>query len=90
MAQFKCQLCKHNRSSNPSPPFPEVKEQDAKLTQEQHKQDKKDICCYHRKTNFEEGALGLGISISKIPRTGEIKGVIPRFNFIAFKTSPKL
>ena len=42
MAQFKCQLCKHNRSSNPSPLFPEVKEQDAKLTQEQHKQDKKE------------------------------------------------
>ena len=90
MSQFKCSLCNHNGSSNPFPAFPEIKEQDAKLTQEQYKQEKKkEICCYHRKTNFEEGPLGLGISISKIPRTGEIKGVIPRFDFIAFKTYTK-
>ena len=90
MAQFKCSLCKHNGSSNPSPPFSEIKEQNVKLTQEQYKEEKKkEICCYLRKTNFEKGALGLGISISKIPRTGEIKGVIPRFDFVAFKTYTK-
>ena len=90
MAQFKCPLCKHSGSSNPYPPFPQVAEQNIKLTQEQYKEEKrKEICCYHRKTNFEEGALGLGISISKIPRTGEIKGITPRFDFIAFKTYTK-
>ena len=31
----------------------------------------------------------MGISISKIPRTGEIKGITPRFDFIAFKTYTK-
>ena len=90
MAEFNCPLCKHKGSSNPFPPFPKVEEKDAKLTQEQYKEEKKkEICCYHRKTTFEEGALGLGISISKIPRTGEIKGIIPRFDFIAFKTYTK-
>jgi len=90
IAQFKCPLCKHNGSSNPYPPFPQVTEQNAKLTQEQYKEEKKkEICCYHRKITFEEGALGLGISISKIPRTGEIRGITPRFDFIAFKTYTK-
>ena len=90
MAQFKCPLCKHNGSSNPYPPFPQVAEQSVKLTQEQYKEEKKkEICCYHRKITFEEGALGLGISISKIPRTGEIRGITPRFDFIAFKTYTK-
>ena len=90
MAEFKCSQCKHRGSANPYPDFPKVTEQNAKLTLEQYKEaKKKEICCYHRKTNLEECALGLGISISKIPRTGEIKGVIPRFDFIAFKTYTK-
>ena len=90
IAEFKCPQCKHNGSSNPFPPFPQIQEQNIKLTQEQYKEEKKkEICCYHRKINFEEGALGLGISITKIPRTGEIKGITPRFDFIAFKTYTK-
>ena len=90
IAEFKCSQCKHNGSSNPFPPFKEITEQNVKLTQEQYKEEKKkEICCYHRKTNFEKGALGLGLSISKIPRTGEIKGITPRFDFIAFKTYTK-
>ena len=90
MAEFKCSQCKHRGSSNPYPEFPKVTEQNSKLTLEQYKEaKKKEICCYHRKTNLEECALGLGISISKIPRTGEIKGIIPRFDFIAFKTYTK-
>jgi ubiquitin-protein ligase len=90
MAEFKCPLCKHRGSSNPYPDFPKITEQNTKLTQEQYKEaKKKEICCYHRKTNFEEGPLGLGISISKIPRTGEIKGITPCFDFVAFKTYTK-
>ena len=90
MGEFKCPECKHKGSSNPYPPFPEIKEQSIKLTQEQYEEEKrKEICCYHRKLNYEEAALGLGISISKIPRTGEIKGIIPRFDFIALKTYTK-
>ena len=70
MSEFKCSQCKHKGSSNPYPPFPEITEENVKLTPEQYKEEKKnEICCYHRKTNFEEGPLGLGISITKIPAT---------------------
>ena len=90
MNEYKCSQCKHNGSSNPYPPFPKVTNQNVKLSKEQYREEKKkEICCYLRKTNFEEGPLGLGISISKIPRTGEIKGITPRFDFIAFKTYTK-
>ena len=90
MADFKCSQCRHKGSSNPYPNFPEITEKNIKLTKKQYKEEKKnEICCYHRKTTFLEGALGLGISISKIPRTGEIKGITPRFDFIAFKTYTK-
>ena len=90
MADFKCSQCKHKGSANPYPEFPKITENNTKLTQEQYREaKKKEICCYHRKTNFEECVLGLGISITKIPRTGEIKGMIPRFDYIAFKTYTK-
>ena len=90
MADFKCSQCRHKGSANPYPEFPKITEDNAKLTQEQYREaKKKEICCYHRKTNFEECPLGLGISIKKIPRTGEIKGINPRFDFIAFKTYTK-
>ena len=90
LSEFKCSQCKHQGSSNPYPPFPKVTKENIKLNKEQYKEEKKkEICCYHRKTNFEECPLGLGISISKIPRTGEIKGITPRFDFVAFKTYTK-
>ena len=90
LSEFKCSSCKHSGSSNPYPPFPKIEKKDTKLTQQQYKEEKKkEICCYHRKTSFEENPLGLGISITKIPRTGEIKAVTPRFDFISFKTYTK-
>jgi ubiquitin-protein ligase/Ran GTPase-activating protein (RanGAP) involved in mRNA processing and transport len=90
MAEFKCSQCKHRGSSNPYPEFPKINEQNTKMTQEQYKEaKKKELCCYHRKVNFEEAHLGLGLSITKIPRTGEIKGINPRFDFIAYKTYAK-
>ena len=90
MAEFKCSQCRHRGSSNPYPEFPKINEQNTKMTQEQYKEaKKKELCCYHRKVNFEEAHLGLGLSITKIPRTGEIKGINPRFDFIAYKTYAK-
>ena len=90
LREFKCSSCEHAGSSNPYPPFPKIEEKDKKLTQQQYKEEKKkEICCYHRKTSFEEIPLGLGVSITKIPRTGEIKAVTPRFDFISFKTYTK-
>ena len=65
MSEFKCSQCKHKGSSNPYPEFPKITEQNTKMTQEQYKEAKKnEICCYHRKTNFVDAAIGLGISIS--------------------------
>ena len=90
LGEFNCPSCKHKGSANPYPPFQTLEVKNAKLTQTQYKEEKKkEICCYHRKTSFEEDPLGLGISITKIPRTGEIKGVTPRFDFVSFKAYTK-
>ena len=90
MAEFKCPNCKHRGSSNPYPEFPKIEIEKTKLTNEQYLESKKqEICCYHRKTTFQEAPLGLGINITKIPRTGEIKGVAPCFDFVSLKSYTK-
>ena len=92
MGEFKCPKCKHRGSSNPYPEFFKV-DQDMslfRLSPEKYKEVKlQELCCYHRKTTFLETPLGLGITISKIPRTGEIKGVVPCFSFISLKSYTK-
>lgn len=92
MNEYKCPRCKHRGSSNPYPEFYKV-DQDMslfKLTPEKYKEVKlQEICCYHRKTTFLETPLGLGITISKIPRTGEIKGIVPCFSFVSLKSYSK-
>ena len=90
MDDFKCSQCKHRGSANPYPEFPKITNKNNKMTYNQYKEaKKKEICCYQRKITFEEGALGLGVSISNIPRTGEIRSIVPCFDFIAFKTYTK-
>jgi len=34
---------------------------------------KKELVCFHTKLNYKENQLGLGLKISKIPRTGNIR-----------------
>ena len=91
-SEFKCTDCDHKGSSNPYPQFLSKIEDNSiyKLSEEQYKKLKfEELCCYHRKTNFRESPLGLGIRVSKVSRTGEIKGVEPCFDFVSFKSYTK-
>ena len=90
MNEFKCPECKHRGSSNPFPDFPQKTELNTQLTVEQYKEAKKEeICCYHIKEHFTKVPIGLGVNISKIPRTGEINSIIPCFDFISLKAYSK-
>ena len=74
MADFKCSQCRHKGSSNPYPNFPEITEKNIKLTKKQYKEEKKnEICCYHRKTTFLEGALGLVFRFQKSQELAKLK-----------------
>ena len=90
ISEYKCSQCGHDGNSKPYPEFNEIKNKNMKLNWDQYKKAKiKEICCFHRKIGFKEGPLGLGISISKILRTGEIKEIIPCFDYISFKAYTK-
>ena len=88
MNAFECPQCLHKGSSDPFPPLPKTKK--FNLTSEEYKQVRKsEICCFYRKLNFQEAPLGIGISISKIPRTGEIRNITARYDFISMKAYTK-
>jgi len=85
--EYVCPSCAHKGSSNPWPEFVKNENQVKSLTFEKYKEEKKkEYICFHRKTSFEETPLGLGITIAKIPRSGEIKGVVPRLDYISLKS----
>lgn len=90
LSNFNCLQCDHKGSSNPFPKFLEEEKLNTKLTSEQHQIEKKnEICCCYTKDNFEKCSLGLGVNISIVPRTGELKKIDPCFDFIALKTFTK-
>lgn len=79
MNAFKCRTCKHNGSTESYPKFLNLEESklvDYKLNLENYNLSiKQEFSCVIRKSSFLEGPLGFGLSIERIPRTGEIKGI---------------
>ena len=76
MNQFKCPDCKHSGSSNPYPEIPPENKNKFNLSPEQYREAKlNELCCYLRRTNFKETPLGLGVTISRVFRTQQIKNV---------------
>ena len=88
--EYKCGICPHKGSSNPWPEFNNNENQKNILTPEKYKEEKKkEYVCFHRKSDFEESPLGIGISIAKIPRSGVIGGVVSRLDYISLKAYTK-
>jgi ubiquitin-protein ligase/Ran GTPase-activating protein (RanGAP) involved in mRNA processing and transport len=94
MNEFSCSHpdCKHKGSANPWPEFikGDNDPNNHKMTEVAYQQSlKNEIVCYHRKTTFEEAPLGIGVNIVKIPRTGDIKSVVPIMDFVSLKAYMK-
>ena len=89
-SDYTCEVCKSHGNTDPFPKFPEKEKLNNQLTEEEYKEAKKqEICCFLNKELFEKTQLGLGINISTVLRTGEIKSVDPSFDFISFKAFSK-
>ncbi len=88
--EYSCGSCKHKGSANPWPEFykaeGEINEL-FKMSQDAYRQALKgELVCYHRKSSFEDSPLGIGLNVAKAPRTGEIKGLNPIFDFVGIKS----
>jgi len=45
--------------------------------------------CYMTRDNLKAGSLGIGVSVTKLPRTGEIRTVKPSLDLLSLKAFTK-
>jgi hypothetical protein len=49
-----------------------------------------EFLCYHTRNVLPETSLGIGISLSRLPRTGEIRSVTPTLDLLCLRAYSKL
>lgn len=84
---FKCNVCKHGGKLSCWPTF-SPKEQvisEFQILEDETDLVRKELICFHTKLGYLQNQLGLGLSISKIPRTGLIKEGETYFDYISIK-----
>jgi hypothetical protein len=88
---YKCDCCKHRGNIEAYPPFHE-KEMDADafiMLKDSKTLLGEEFLCYHTRARAPESTLGIGISISRLPRTGEIRSVNPTMDLLSLKAFTK-
>jgi hypothetical protein len=88
---FKCPSCRHRGSIEPFPTFNEREKTIGEfiLLEEPHSLLEKEFVCYHTKTPLSDTTLGVGVSLSRLPRTGEIRNVNPTLDLLSLKAFTK-
>lgn len=46
---------------------------------------KDELLCFHSRTPLSESTLGIGISMQRLPRTGEIRSVTPSLDLLCLR-----
>lgn len=88
---FKCTECSHRGPIEPYPKFHD-KDQDEEqyvVLREPKEMLRDEFFCYHSRTRLAEQSLGIGISISRLPRTGEIRTVQPTLDLLCLRAYTK-
>jgi hypothetical protein len=88
---FKCCKCKHRGPIEPYPPFND-KESDINsfiVVREPKQLIQQELVCFHSRDTLSEQPLGIGVSLSRLPRTGEIRSVTPSIDLLSLKAFKK-
>lgn len=88
---FRCNECKHRGASDLWPNFKENDSKDKLYRLENSLVDIEcsQLKCYYTKLNFKQNQLGLGLYVTKIPKTGMIKEAIIFEDYISIKAVVK-
>jgi len=88
---FKSSYSRHRGSIEPFPTFNDREKVigDFILLEDPHSLLEKEFVCYHTKTPLSEASLGIGVSLSRLPRTGEIRNVNPTLDLLSLKAFTK-
>lgn len=88
---FKCSKCKHRGPIEPYPPFHQ-KEADLQafcFLRDPKQMIEDELLCFHSRTPLAESTLGIGVSLSRLPRTGEIRSVTPSMDLLCLRAFQK-
>jgi len=88
---FKCSQCKHRGPIEPYPPFNE-KETDLQafcFIRDPKEMIESELLCFHTRTPLSEATLGIGVSLARLPRTGEIRSVTPSIDLLCLRAFQK-
>lgn len=88
---YKCHSCRHRGSIEPFPNFNDNEKTVSEFIMLEEPQSllEKEFTCYHTKTPLSETSLGIGVSLSRLPRTGEIRNVNPTLDLLCLKAFTK-
>ena len=50
---------------------------------------KEEFLCFHSRNKLPEVSLGVGVSLSRLPRTGEIRSVKPTLDLLSLRAFTK-
>jgi len=84
---FKCTMCKHRGPIEPYPPF-NPKDNDLQsfiMLKDPKTLLEEEMLCFHSRTRLAETTLGIGVSISRLPRTGEIRNVEASLDLLSMR-----
>ena len=89
---FKCPKSKHRGPIEPYPPFDERENDESAflLLKDAKTLLGEELICYHTRIPLPETSLGIGVSISRLPRTGEIRSVTPTVDLLSLRAFSKL
>lgn len=48
-----------------------------------------ELVCFHTRENIQDHTMGIGVSLSRLPRTGEIRSVTPSLDLLSMKAFTK-
>ena len=87
--QYQCvgETCKHRGRLACYPPFnvEESNPEAFKILSSEKQLYRKEIICYHTKLDLKQTSIGIGISISRVPRTGAISQASPCLDLLSLK-----
>lgn len=86
---YKCvhPECNHQGPIKPYPPF-NTKEKDVKsfiMIKTPKELLLEELTCFHTKMKLKEATLGIGVSINRLPRTGEIRMITPTLDLLSMR-----
>ena len=88
---FRCDKCRHRGPIEPYPPFNDKADSDEAFIELRDAKTllKDEFLCYHTRNRLPEVPLGIGVSLSRLPRTGEIRSVTPTLDLLSLRAFSK-